>query len=157
MPPASGMDLKMTTHHPRSWSSRPWLTPCLAAALTALAACAPLGTTPNQPPAQTGSAAGGSATTPAPRKAPQPTNQPSQPAAAQGAGRCHTGRLRVSVAQGDNAAGHIGLRIVFTNMADHQCNVYGYPGVSFLTGAHGRQINVPAERSAAQGGPTLIP
>ena len=66
-------------------------------------------------------------------------------------------QLRVSVAPGDSAAGHIGLRVVFTNTASHRCTMYGYPGVSFLTSAHGRQINVPAERSAAQGGPKLIP
>jgi hypothetical protein len=60
------------------------------------------------------------------------------------------------VASGDNAAGHVGLRIVFTNTASHPCDMFGYPGVSFLTGPHGRQLNVPAERSAAQGAPKLI-
>jgi len=144
----------MTTH--RSWASRLWLTPCLAVALTALAACAPLGTTPDQPPTRTG-AAGGSATTPPARPAPQPTRQPSPPAAGQGGTRCHTGQLRISVASGNNAAGHIGLRVVFTNAGDHRCTMYGYPGISFLTGAHGTQLNVPAERSAAEGAPKLIP
>jgi len=144
----------MTTRTPRSWASRLWLTPGLAAALIALAACAPQTSTSNQP--QTGSAGGGAATTPPARPAPQPTRQPSPPPAAQTGTRCHTGQLRVSVAPGDNAAGHLGLRVVFTNTASHRCTMYGYPGVSFLTGAHGRQINVPAERSAAQGAPKLV-
>ena len=34
--------------------------------------------------------------------------------------------------------------------------MYGYPGVSFLTGAHGKQLNVPAERSPGEGAPKLI-
>jgi hypothetical protein len=146
----------MTTHYTRSWSSRLWLVPCLAAAMTSLAACAPLASTPNQPPAQAGPATGGSAT-PAPHQAPQPTAQPSQGAGPQTGTRCHTGNLKVTVAPGNNAAGHIGLRIVFTNTANHPCTMYGYPGVSFLTGPRGRQLNVPAERSAAQGAPKLIP
>jgi hypothetical protein len=145
----------MTTHYPRSWTSRLSLAAWLAAALTALTACAPLDTTPNQPPAEAGSATGGS-TTPAPHQAPQPTAPPSQGAGAQGT-RCHTADLRIAVAPGDNAAGHVGLRVVFTNTASHRCTMYGYPGVSFLTGAHGKQINVPAERSAAEGAPKLIP
>jgi hypothetical protein len=131
--------------------TRLWRAACLAATMTALTACAPLGTTPNQPPAQ-GSATGGSTTTPPPRPAPQP----SAPAAAQGGNRCHTGQLRVAVAPGNSAAGHVGLRIVFTNAASHSCDMYGFPGVSFLTGAHGKQLNVPAERSPGEGAPKLI-
>jgi hypothetical protein len=145
----------MTTHDTRSRSSRLWLVPCLAAALTALTACAPLDTTSHQPPTEAGSTTGGS-TTPAPHQAPQPTAAPSQGAGAQGT-RCHTANLRIAVAPGDSAAGHVGLRVVFTNTASHRCTMYGYPGVSFLTGAHGKQLNVPAERSAAEGAPKLIP
>jgi Domain of unknown function (DUF4232) len=147
----------MTTHCPPSSSSRPWLVAvCLAATLTALAACAPLGTTtPSQPPTGAGPVTGsGDSTTPPPRPAPQPTRQPTS--VADGV-RCHTGQLRVSVVPGDNAAGHIGLRVEFVNTASHPCNMFGYPGVSFLAGPHGKQLNVPAERSAAQGAPKLIP
>jgi hypothetical protein len=35
--------------------------------------------------------------------------------------------------------------------------MYGYPGVSFVTAAAGGQIGDPAQRSSAQGGPSLVP
>jgi Protein of unknown function (DUF4232) len=66
-----------------------------------------------------------------------------------GSPRCSTGRLQITVVAGDNAAGHIGLRIVFTNASTSACTMYGYPGVSFRTAA-GAQINDPATRA---GGP----
>jgi hypothetical protein len=71
--------------------------------------------------------------------------------------RCHTSDLAVSVVPGDSAAGHIGLRIVFTNTLSRACNMFGYPGVSFLSGPTGAEVNVPAERSAAEGAPKLVP
>ena len=73
-----------------------------------------------------------------------------------GPSRCTTGQLRITVASGDNAAGHIGLRIVFTNTGTRTCTLYGYPGVSFQASPTGPQINDPAQRSPAQGAPTRI-
>jgi hypothetical protein len=46
---------------------------------------------------------------------------------------------------------------VFTNTSTRACTMYGYPGVSFVTGPTGSQINEPAQRSPAQGSPTLVP
>jgi hypothetical protein len=64
--------------------------------------------------------------------------------------------LAVSVVPGDSAAGHIGLRVVFTNKLPRPCHMFGYPGVSFPSGPTGSEINVPAARSAAEGAPKLI-
>jgi hypothetical protein len=60
------------------------------------------------------------------------------------------------VVPGDNAAGHVGLVIVFTNTTSHTCTMYGYPGVSVLSGPHGNQINDPAERSSGEGSPRPV-
>jgi hypothetical protein len=124
--------------------TRIWLAACTAAALAALMACAPLNTT--APPAAAGTRA----------PAPSPTPPPPPRQAAPGGTRCHTGQLRVRVAPADSAAGHLGLRVVFTNTTTRACTMYGYPGVSFLSGPRGRQLGVPAERSAARGAPMLI-
>lgn len=70
-------------------------------------------------------------------------------------GRCTAAQIDVVVAPSDNAAGHIGLHIVFTNVSGQTCTMYGYPGVSFVTGPSGSQINDPAQRSAAQGPSTV--
>lgn len=68
--------------------------------------------------------------------------------------RCATGQLRVSVTPGDHAAGHQSLLIVFTNISARSCTMYGYPGVSFVTGSSGKQINDPARRTG--GPPSMV-
>jgi hypothetical protein len=78
------------------------------------------------------------------------------PAAQTGAARCTAGQLHLSVAPGNNASGHIGLILVFTNTSTTRCTMYGYPGVSFVTGPSGTQINDPAQRSAATGPPATV-
>jgi Domain of unknown function (DUF4232) len=74
-----------------------------------------------------------------------------------GGTRCSAGQLHISVAAGPNAAGHVGLLLVFTNISAQACTMYGYPGVSFVTGPSGTQVNDPAQRSAAQGPPAVVP
>jgi hypothetical protein len=69
--------------------------------------------------------------------------------------RCGTGQLHLVVAPAPNAAGHIGLLLMFTNTSNTVCSMFGYPGVSFLTSA-GVQINDGAQRSAALGAPSLV-
>jgi uncharacterized protein DUF4232 len=104
---------------------------------------------------------------PAPTPSPQPSGSgptvpppspvPSITAHLAGA-RCTTPQLGIAVAPGTNAAGHIGLRLVFTNSSPTPCTMSGYPGVSFVTGPSGTQIGDPAERMGTPGGPvTLAP
>jgi len=85
-----------------------------------------------------------------------PTSPATTPSGTPGVTRCHTEDLSVSVVPGDRAAGHIGLRIVFTNRLSRPCDMFGYPGVSFLSGPAGSELGAPAARSAAEGAPKLI-
>jgi Protein of unknown function (DUF4232) len=68
------------------------------------------------------------------------------PAAAQsGPPPCATSALQVTVAGTDGAAaGSSYYPIQFRNTSSATCNLYGYPGVSFVTGAGGSQIGIPA-------------
>jgi hypothetical protein len=59
------------------------------------------------------------------------------------------------VAPGHGEAGHIALLLIFTNTATHPCTMYGYPGVSLVTGPNGQQINDPAQRITSTP-PTLV-
>jgi hypothetical protein len=62
--------------------------------------------------------------------------------------RCHTGELKVTaqVAPGGGAAGSVYLWLVFTNVSARTCTLYGYPGVSWVTGPSGQQVNDPTGR-----------
>jgi hypothetical protein len=50
---------------------------------------------------------------------------------------------------GGGAAGSTYLPIEFTNTSGSACALYGYPGVSFVTGQNGSQIGAPAKRSGS--------
>jgi hypothetical protein len=67
------------------------------------------------------------------------------------AARCHTDELRVTVenSPGGGAAGSVYYWLVFTNTSARTCTLYGFPGVSYVTGSDGQQVNDPARRSAA--------
>ena len=129
---------------------------CLVAVL---AACAPAGSSGavSAPRPAAGSSANSAAPKPPSATVSGPAAVGHTPAGTTGGpSRCTTGQLRITVASGDNAAGHIGLRIVFTNTGTRTCTLYGYPGVSFQASPTGPQINDPAQRSPAQGAPTRI-
>ncbi|MER7277070.1 DUF4232 domain-containing protein [Dactylosporangium sp. NPDC000244] len=66
-------------------------------------------------------------------------------------GRCHHGEVRLAVqdAPGGGAAGSQYTWIVLTNTSSRTCTVYGFPGVSWVTGDSGQQVNKPAERDTA--------
>jgi hypothetical protein len=80
---------------------------------------------------------------------------PSSPAAGTSqsmTGRCRTNELRVTVepSPGGGSAGSMWHWFVFTNRSTRTCTLYGYPGVSFVTGASGTQVNEPARRDGSQ-------
>jgi hypothetical protein len=63
---------------------------------------------------------------------------------------CPTSALRVSVSASQGvAAGSSYYPIVFTNISGAACTLYGYPGVSFVAGAGGSQIGIPATENPA--------
>lgn len=69
--------------------------------------------------------------------------------AAPGLAACSTGNLsvRLQTNMGGGAAGSQYVPIEFTNTSGTACALYGFPGVSFVTGQNGRQIGAPAQRS----------
>jgi hypothetical protein len=85
---------------------------------------------------------------------PPTTTSPSSHPAGSGTARCTAAQLRVTVVPGDSAAGHLGLRVVFTNSSTGSCTMLGYPEVTFVTGASGSQINQPA--GSAGGPPSTV-
>ncbi|AXE40044.1 DUF4232 domain-containing protein [Acidipropionibacterium virtanenii] len=72
--------------------------------------------------------------------------------------RCGTSALKVSVAEGHPAAGHLSYRIRFQNTSGHPCVIQGFPGVSAVGHDNGTQLGKAASRSGDSGSRiTLIP
>lgn len=67
------------------------------------------------------------------------------PAASQG--RCQADALKLSIGPGTGAAGSTYYPLDFTNAGHTTCTLDGYPGVSFVTGAHDSEVGTPAFRS----------
>ncbi len=87
--------------------------------------------------------------TPAPSAAPpgQPV-VPGQPVAS-GPGPCLASDLHVSIGRPADAAGSSYYPIDFANVGTVACTMYGYPGVSFVTGPDGAVIGGAAVRDPA--------
>jgi hypothetical protein len=90
----------------------------------------------------------------APSASGSPSPGHSQSAQPPGGGICTAAGLQVTVVPGDNAAGHIGLVVVFTNTSGRACTMDGHPGVSFVTGPSGTQVGDAAQRAGQA--PSLI-
>ena len=71
--------------------------------------------------------------------------------------QCPASALRVMVTRtrGGAAAGTSYVPLDFTNTSGHSCDMYGFPGVSFVTGHPGRQIGEAASRQATFGPETV--
>jgi Protein of unknown function (DUF4232) len=109
-------------------------------ASAAASTAAPASSAPSSAPPTTG------ATTPA-----TPPSTPSAPA-------CSTTDLSgtVNTSQGGAAAGSTFYPLNLTNTSKSSCYLYGYPGVSFVTGPSGSQIGEPASRNPAIAPRTVI-
>jgi Protein of unknown function (DUF4232) len=68
-------------------------------------------------------------------------------AAAAGPGPCVSSDLQASLGQSGGAAGTFYHLVVLTNTSGSACTLYGYPGVSFVTGQGGSIIGAPAVRN----------
>ena len=78
------------------------------------------------------------------------TDRPRRNAAtadAAGPGPCVSSDLQASLGQSGGAAGTFYHLVVLTNTSDSACTLYGYPGVSFVTGQGGSIIGAPAVRN----------
>jgi len=93
----------------------------------------------SSPPASATASAGGN--TPA-------VASPSSPAAA-GPPACPTSSLVVKQGVGQGYAGGVYVVIDFTNTGASPCTLYGYPGVSLVTGPPYTQIGLAARRSTS--------
>jgi hypothetical protein len=127
-----------------------------AAVVTSLlvAACGSAGSsTPATAPAASTSAPGTGTASPASSAA--TTAPPATTSPADGAGRpaCGTASLRLTMdaSQADSGAGSTYYPLDFTNTSAASCELYGYPGVSFVTtpAGAGRQIGAAARRGTA--------
>jgi hypothetical protein len=83
------------------------------------------------------------ATTPAS----SPTASPTGTTAASGPGTCPSSGLQASLGPSQGAAGTIYVLLILTNTSSSACTLYGYPGVSFVTGQGGSVIGAPARRN----------
>jgi Protein of unknown function (DUF4232) len=66
-----------------------------------------------------------------------------------GPASCDTSALQLNLGQGNGAAGSVIIPIQFTNTSSSACTLYGFPGVSFVTGVGGRQIGASAGEDSA--------
>lgn len=109
-------------------------------ASTAASPAAPASSAASSAPPTTG------ATTPQ-----TPPSTPSAPA-------CSTAGLSgtVNTSQGGAAAGSTYYPLNLTNTSKTSCYLFGYPGVSFVTGPSGSQIGEPASRNPAVAPRTVI-
>ena len=94
------------------------------------------------------SASGASSNTPA---VPTPSG-PSRSAL----GPCPTSALTLKQGSPNGYAGGVSEVIDFTNISSISCTLYGYPGVSLVSGPPYTQIGVPAKRSTTSAAPVKL-
>jgi hypothetical protein len=130
--------------HSLTLAARLTAVPALAGACALLAAC---GSTPapgTAAPTRTVTIqASASATTSA---AAATTTSPAAPSGPAG---CLASALAAHLGISQGTAGTIYQVIVLTNTSSATCTLYGYPGVSFVTGVGGSQVGLPATKNPA--------
>ncbi|MBL7258606.1 DUF4232 domain-containing protein [Paractinoplanes lichenicola] len=67
-----------------------------------------------------------------------------------GPARCHTADLDVTTGVGGAAAGTHSINLLFTNKTGKTCSLYGYPGVSWVAGDNGTQVNAAFAREPGE-------
>jgi hypothetical protein len=98
------------------------------------------------PPSGSPSAAASSA----PASGPAAPSASAASSSASAAGCASSGlKIKVDTSQSGAAAGSTYVPIDFTNTTSSACTLFGYPGVSFVTGPSGSQIGRPASRNRA--------
>jgi hypothetical protein len=125
-----------------------WSRAVLLLCVAVTAGCASAATSSAPPPAS-GSASAPASSNPAPSVAvstpavaPSPTLTPPATAAA----GCATSALLVRLGVAEGYAGGADYVIDFTNQSGAACTMYGYPGVSLVTGPPYAQIGLAAQR-----------
>ncbi|HEU5386370.1 MAG TPA: DUF4232 domain-containing protein [Streptosporangiaceae bacterium] len=120
----------------------------VAGALTcavALAGCASSASTSQ--PGTSGSTPAASPSAPAASASSSDTPAVAAPSASAGGTACATSALQIKLGASDGYAGGVYQTIDFTNTSGSTCTLFGYPGVSLVTGPPYQQLGVPAKRS----------
>jgi hypothetical protein len=73
----------------------------------------------------------------------------STPHAQTGPAACATSDLHIDLGQGNGAAGSTIVPIEFENQSSSTCTMFGFPGVSFVTGVGGSQIGASGGENSA--------
>jgi hypothetical protein len=120
-----------------------------AAALICTAAAAGCASSGSSQPAASGSAPAASPSAPVATSSSNTPGvvAPSSPAA--GTPACATSALQVKLGSSDGYAGGVYVVIDFTNTSASSCTLFGYPGVSLVTGPPYKQIGLAAKRSTS--------
>jgi hypothetical protein len=122
---------------------RPALAAGLLTCAVALAGCASAGST-SQPNAS-GSTPAASPSAPAAASSNSPAG--AAPSSSAGGTACATSALQIKLGASDGYAGGVYQTIDFTNTSGSTCTLFGYPGVSLVTGPPYQQLGVPAKRT----------
>ena len=124
---------------------RPVLAASALACAVALAGCASSGST--SPPGASGSAPAASPSAPAASASSSGTPAVAAPSSSAAGPACATSALRIKLGASDGYAGGVYQTIDFTNTSGSTCTLFGYPGVSLVTGPPYQQLGVPAKRT----------
>jgi hypothetical protein len=93
---------------------------------------------------------------PAPTSQPGPAPSPSAVAGPAPLAQCASAGLRVTVGSARGAAGSIYYPLDFTNISSVSCDMFGYPGVSFVSAPGGGALGSQAIRNSAFGPSAVI-
>lgn len=110
-----------------------------------LAGCASSGS--SSPPAASSSSSAASPSAPVTSASSSRTPAVAAPSSSAAGTACATGALQIKLGASDGYAGGVYQTIVFTNTSGSTCTLFGYPGVSLVTGPPYKQLGVPAKRS----------
>jgi hypothetical protein len=79
------------------------------------------------------------------------------PTAAAADGTCTADMLSavLETEMGGGAAGSVYRQLIFTNTADDECQITGYPGVSYVDAA-GEQVGAPADREPGESAEVIL-
>jgi hypothetical protein len=124
-----------------------WAATALACLATlALAGCASSSSSSTASTAATSTSPAPSASSSAPPVA-VPSSSSASPAVVGGVPACPNGSLKVTQGIGQGYAGGVYEVIDFTNTSGSTCTLYGYPGVSLVSGPPYVQLGLAAKRS----------
>jgi len=111
----------------------------------ALAGCASSGSTSQ--PDTSGSTPAASPSAPAASASSSDTPAVAAPSSSAAGTACATSALQIKLGASDGYAGGVYQTIDFTNTSGSTCTLFGYPGVSLVTGPPYKQLGVPAKRT----------